>query len=140
MSLLCLRGVSAGYGGTPILDGIELEVGPGEVVAQLDRNGVGKTTLLHALMGLGPVTGGSFLVEGQDVPAGWPPHRIARLGLALVPQRRGTFPALTVEENLRLWILSARPSAWTLGRTYAGFPRLAERRRLPGAARSGGCS
>ena len=138
MSHVRLQEVSVGHGGAPILAGIELEVGPGEVVALLGRNGVGKTTLLHALMGLGPVRRGSFLVKGQDVPASWPPHRIARLGLTLVPQGRGAFAALTVEENLRLATLAARPSAWTLARVYAEFPRLAERRRLPGASLSGG--
>ena len=135
--LVSLSGVSAHYGAVEILRGIGLEVAPCEAAAILGRNGVGKTTLVNALFNLGPRVGGTVRVMGQDV-TGWPTHRIARLGVALVPQGRGVFPNLTVTENLRLATLRKRPGAWTLERVFELFPRLAERRASFSSSLSGG--
>lgn len=135
--ILALSGVSAGYGGAAVLEGVSLALRRGERVAVLGRNGAGKTTLAHTIFNLGPQIGGSVRVMGRDV-AGWPTHRIARLGVALVPQGRGGFPDLTVSENLRLATLAGRSGAWTLDRVFALFPRLAERRATLSGALSGG--
>ena len=135
--LVSLSGVSAHHGAVEILRGIGLEVAAREAVAILGRNGVGKTTLVNALFNLGPRVGGTVRVMGQDV-TGWPTHRIARLGVALVPQGRGVFPNLTVTENLRLATLRKRPGAWTLERVFETFPRLAERRASFSSSLSGG--
>lgn len=139
--LLRLRNVRAGYGGGAILTGVDLDLARGEVLALLGRNGAGKTTLLHTVFNLGPAAHGDIHVRGQDV-RGWPTHRIARLGLALVPQGRGVFADLDVEDSLRLATLAprARNAApkWTLEAVYARFPRLHERRRTRSGALSGG--
>ncbi|UFN48306.1 ABC transporter ATP-binding protein [Roseomonas sp. OT10] len=139
---LALSGLSAGYGPAGVLRGVTLAVGPGEAVAVLGRNGAGKTTLVNAVFNLGPRLGGTVRVMGRDV-TGWPTHRIARLGLALVPQGRGVFPDLTVWENLRLATLRLatlrrRPGPWTPERVLAAFPRLAERRAAFSSSLSGG--
>lgn len=132
-------GVHAGYDGADVLSGIDLAVAPGEVVAVLGRNGAGKTTLLNALFNLGPRLSGTIEVKGQAVN-GWPTYRIARLGLGLVPQGRGVFAPLTVEESLKLGALARRdvPMRWTLDRVYDAFPRLCEKRRTASGALSGG--
>ncbi|MBR0680447.1 ABC transporter ATP-binding protein [Roseomonas eburnea] len=135
--VLALSGVSAGYGGAAVLEHVSLVLRPGERVAVLGRNGTGKTTLVQAVFNLGPQVGGSVQVMGREV-AGWPTYRIARLGIALVPQGRGAFPDLTVVENLRLATLRGRPGAWSLERVFELFPRLAERRATPSNALSGG--
>lgn len=139
--MLALRGVRAGYGGGAILSGVDLTLARGEVLALLGRNGAGKTTLLHALFNLGPTSEGEIRVRGQDV-RGWPTHRIARLGLALVPQGRGVFADLDVQDSLRLATLAPRAHTgsptWTLDAVYARFPRLHERRRTRSGALSGG--
>ncbi len=136
-TLLALSGVSAHYSAVEVLRNVTMEVAPREAVAILGRNGVGKTTLVNALFNLGPRVGGTVRVLGQDV-TGWPTHRIARLGIALVPQGRGIFPNLTVTENLRLSTLRRRPGAWTLDRVFQTFPRLAERRAAFSSSLSGG--
>jgi branched-chain amino acid transport system ATP-binding protein len=137
MTVLALAGVSAGHGGAAVLRDIALTVRGGERVAVLGRNGAGKTTLVGAVLNLGPQVGGSIRVMGREV-AGWPTHRIARLGVGLVPQGRGVFPDLTVSDNLRLATLARRPGPWTLERVFALFPRLAERRAALSGALSGG--
>ncbi|QCI67173.1 ABC transporter ATP-binding protein [Phreatobacter stygius] len=137
---LSLSGLSASYDGVGILSDVDLALAQGEVLALLGRNGAGKTTLISSILNLEPTVGGRVSVKGHDV-TGWPTHRIARLGLALVPQGRGVFPNLTVEENLRmamLWTRGAPDRRWTLERAYEVFPRLAERRRSSSGALSGG--
>lgn len=137
--LLDVRGLQAAYGSAQVLFGIDLSIAPGEVVTLMGRNGMGKTTTVKSLFGLVRPTGGTIHIDGTRAD-GLPPHAIARLGLALVPEGRQIFPTLTVEENL---IATARPghdgqTRWTLPRLYALFPRLAERRRQPGRLLSGG--
>src|SRR4249920_1427690 len=98
-TLLAVRGLHAGYGGSEVLHGIDLEVGAGEVVALLGRNGMGKTTLVRTICGLHPARSGEVVFRGERVEAG-APHRIARRGLGLVPEGRQIFANLTVEEHL----------------------------------------
>src|SRR6516225_2933077 len=131
---LVLEEVSAGYGETVVLEGISLAVSPGQTLAVLGRNGVGKTTLLATVMGHTRLHGGGIRFAGEEI-AGLPPYQRARLGIGFVPQEREIFPSLTVEENLTV---AERPGQWTLPRVYEFFPRLAERRRNHGNQLSGG--
>ena len=133
-TLLDMKGVCASYGTIQALFGVDLTVGDTEVVALMGRNGMGKTTTIRTACGLMPATEGSVSVMGQPI-AGWPPHRIARLGLGLVPEGRRCFGPLTVAENL---VVAARPGAWDRARVEALFPRLAERRNQAAATLSGG--
>lgn len=132
--MLAVRGLRAGYGAASVLHGIELDVAEGQALSLMGRNGMGKTTTIAAILGLVPPRGGSVRVGGVEV-AGMPPHRIARLGLGLVPEGRRIFPALSVAENLRA---TARPGPWTEARVLALFPRLAERLGHGGSQLSGG--
>jgi branched-chain amino acid transport system ATP-binding protein len=132
--MLAVQGLAAGYGSTQILFEASLAVAEGEVVGLLGRNGMGKTTLIRSLFNLTRRIAGSVTLDGADL-AGLPPHAVARLGLALVPEGRQIFPNLTVEENL---VATARPGDGTPARAYELFPRLAERRRNPGDSLSGG--
>jgi branched-chain amino acid transport system ATP-binding protein len=134
-AMLQLESVVAGYGPTTVLDGLSLQVLPGERLAMVGRNGVGKTTALRAIMGLLPLRQGRITFDGADL-AGMAPHRRAELGLGYVPQTRDIFPSLSVEENLVAG-LKRRPRQ-ALEEAYALFPRLAERRRNGGAQLSGG--
>ncbi|TSH88305.1 ABC transporter ATP-binding protein [Verticiella sediminum] len=137
-AVVSLRNVHAGYGGGAVLRGVDLELKAGDVLAVLGRNGAGKTTLLNALFNLGPDVHGDILVHGRRVN-GWPTHRIARAGLALVPQGRGVFASLAVQENLRLATLTPRSRRlWSLDDVYALFPRLHERRNAASGMLSGG--
>ncbi|WP_296583657.1 ABC transporter ATP-binding protein [Xanthobacter sp.] len=137
--LLTIAGLTAGYGGTPALFGVDLSISSGGALALVGRNGMGKTTTIRALMGLVPPSDGALTFDGVALK-GLKPHRIARLGLGLVPEGRQIFPTLTVEENL---VATATPGRsglppWTLERVYGLFPRLAERRRNYGNRLSGG--
>ncbi|MDM0065192.1 ABC transporter ATP-binding protein [Variovorax sp. J31P207] len=134
-AMLKLEGLKAGYGPTTVLDGLSLAVAPGERVAMVGRNGVGKTTTLRAIMGLVPLAGGRIEFLGEDISR-LSPHQRARRGLGYVPQTRDIFPSLTVEENL-LAGLKRRPRR-AVDEAYALFPRLAERRRNGGTQLSGG--
>src|SRR5215472_2216554 len=125
---LVLTEVSAGYGETVVLEGISLAVSPGQTLAVLGRNGVGKTTLLATIMGHTRLHGGGIRFADGEI-ATLPPYRRARLGIGFVPQEREIFPSLTVEENLTV---AERPGQWTLSRVYDFFPSLAERRRNDG--------
>jgi len=131
--------MTASYDGVEILRDVSLTIGRNEVVSVLGRNGVGKSTLVNAIFNIGPDVSGDIDLYGQPV-ARLPAYRIARLGIALVPQGRGVFPDLLVEENLRLATLRRRAGArrWTLERVYDVFPRLAERRDSSSSALSGG--
>jgi branched-chain amino acid transport system ATP-binding protein len=131
---LVLDAVSAGYGDTVVLEAIALNLLPGETLAVLGRNGVGKTTLLATIMGHTRLRGGSIRFAGREI-SGLPAYRRARLGLGFVPQEREIFPSLTVEENL---LVAERPGQWSLLRVYDFFPSLAERRRNRGNQLSGG--
>lgn len=133
MTLLRMRGVTAFYGHSQALFGVDLDMAEGEVVALMGRNGMGKTTTIRALMRLVP-NGGEIEFAGHDL-APLAAHRAARLGLGLVPEGRRAFGPLTVEENL---IAAARPGAWDLPSVHALFPRLAERRHQRAASLSGG--
>jgi branched-chain amino acid transport system ATP-binding protein len=132
--MLELDAIETYYGESHILHGVSIRVAEGEAVALLGRNGAGKTTLIRSVAGFTPPREGRVLFGGQPVQA-WPAYRIARQGLALVPQGRRIFSPLTVSENLTL---GARPGEWTLDRVYALFPRLDERALQPGGTLSGG--
>ena len=122
------------YGKSHVLQGVALAVGEGELVTLLGRNGAGKSTTLKAIAGV-VTPRGHVRFRGRDI-AGQPPHRIAAQGLCLVPEHRGIFKLLTVEENLKLG--ARRDSPWQLADIYRIFPRLHERRRNGGANLSGG--
>jgi branched-chain amino acid transport system ATP-binding protein len=123
------------YGKSHILQGISISVDAGEVITLLGRNGAGKTTILKAIVGVVQPQKGNVLFMGQDV-AGLPPHEIAAQGVCLVPENRGIFKLLTVEENLTM--AARRDSAWGLTDVYRIFPRLRERRKNGGGQLSGG--
>ena len=141
--MLVVEDLAAGYGGSQVLAGVSLAVGPGEVVTLLGRNGMGKTTTIRAIMGLlpglgGRVLGGRIAFAGTAL-VGRAPHRIAQLGLGLVPEGRQVFPTLSVEENLTATAASRFGAPrWGLREVFGLFPRLEERRRQPGAQLSGG--
>jgi len=132
--MLELDTIQTYYGESHILHGVSIRVGEGEAVALLGRNGAGKTTLIRSVAGFTPPREGRVVFGGEAVQA-WPAYRIARQGLALVPQGRRIFSPLTVTENLTL---GARPGGWTLERVYVLFPRLRERALQPGGTLSGG--
>jgi branched-chain amino acid transport system ATP-binding protein len=138
-ALLSVRGLEAGYGGSQVLFGVDLDVGYGEVVSLLGRNGMGKTTTVLSIMGLLPTRAGEIRFAGRPMTC-QPPFRIAQAGIGLVPEGRQVFPTLTVEENLIATASNRAGQAapWTLERVYAFFPRLAERRRNYGDEISGG--
>lgn len=138
MTLLSLKGVTAGYGAAQVLFGVDLKIDKGEVVTLLGRNGMGKTTTVRTIMGLLRPWQGEIRVAGQDL-AGQPPYRIGRAGLGLVPEGRQVFPTLSVEENLLA--TSRTPEGrnrWDLAGVYGFFPRLRERRGHLGSQLSGG--
>lgn len=134
--LLQARALEVQYGKSQILHGVMLDVGD-QPLAVVGRNGMGKTTLCHALMGMAPVTAGSVLFEGTEI-VGREPYQIASRGISLVPQGRRIFPSLTVDEHLRLVERRGPAVRWTRERIYELFPRLLERRGNYGAALSGG--
>ena len=139
-TLLQARGIAGGYGASRVLFGVDLDVRAGEVVALLGRNGMGKTTLLRTLLGVLPISAGNVWFAGHDV-GGWTPDRIARAGMAVVPEGRQCFPNLSVREHLTAFTArrnGQKQAAWTPERVYALFPRLAERARHLGTELSGG--
>ncbi|TBW38955.1 ATP-binding cassette domain-containing protein [Siculibacillus lacustris] len=132
--LLTVEGVSAGYGGGTVLDGLDLVVGTGEVVALLGRNGVGKTTALRAITGVLPPTAGRIVFDDTEIGR-LRADAINRLGISLVPEGRRLFPNLTVAENLKL---STRSGGASLEEIYDLFPRIAQRLKSRGEHLSGG--
>ena len=132
--LLAVEGLHAHYGPSHVLQGVDLAVPAGGVVALLGRNGAGKSTTLKAIMGVVRPSAGRVVFAGQPI-AGEATDRVARRGIAWVPETRAIFPSLSVEEHLTL---AARRGGWTLERVYDRFPRLRERRRAGGATLSGG--
>jgi branched-chain amino acid transport system ATP-binding protein len=140
--MLRIRDLHAGYGATPILFGVSLEVRPGEAVALLGRNGMGKTTLLKTAIGFLKPSRGTIAFEGRDLTR-LAPHAIARLGIGLVPENRRIFPGLTVRENLELGLSAAADRSAAvrdrrLEEVFHHFPRLAERIDQSGKTLSGG--
>jgi branched-chain amino acid transport system ATP-binding protein len=133
--MLSVRDLHVRFGQAHILQGISLELGAAPL-AIVGRNGMGKTTLCQAIMGLVSASEGEIKLGGESL-IGQAPFRIARRGVALVPQGRRTFPSLTVDEHLRL-VSQGRDARWNIARIYETFPRLAERRRNGGTELSGG--
>jgi urea transport system ATP-binding protein len=137
-TVLEIRGLQAGYGATPILQGVDLAVGKGEIVALIGRNGVGKTTTMRCLMGLLRTRGGGVRFLGRDIETLASDAR-ARLGIGYVPQGREVFPRMTVAENLMVGELIGGPRGRKQPElVYQYFPRLAERRDQLAGTMSGG--
>ncbi|MGJ7610757.1 MULTISPECIES: ABC transporter ATP-binding protein [unclassified Variovorax] len=134
-NILEVEGLHAHYGKSHVLQGVTLTVAEAELVTLLGRNGAGKSTTLKSIAGAVMPTGGSVRFQGENV-AGQAPHRIAQRGVCLVPEHRGVFKLLSVEENLLLG--QRRESPWQLDDIYRIFPRLKERRRNGGGQLSGG--
>jgi len=136
--MLDVRGLRTGYGRIPILNGVSFAVNEGEFIGILGHNGMGKTTLLKALMGFLPATGGRVQFAGDDITA-LEPHRRARLGLGYVPQGREIFPALTVHDNLRMGCSKqGSDELETIAEVLEQFPRLKPLLERLGGALSGG--
>jgi urea transport system ATP-binding protein len=129
--------LEGGYGESPVLRGVSLEVGRGEIFAILGKNGMGKTTLLKTAMGLLPARTGQVEFLGKDV-TGWPAYRITRLGVSYVPQEKSIFQDLSVEENLRLAVRDRSSFAERVERVAAAFPILKSRHRQRAGTLSGG--
>ena len=132
---LVAEGLHTFYGKSHILHGVSLEAAEGQVTALLGRNGAGKTTTLRSLMGLTPPRDGRVAIFGTET-TGWPPFRVAALGVGYVPEGRRIFPNLTVDENLLVPLERSGP--WTADTVYRLFPRLQERRTSRGRQLSGG--
>ncbi len=137
--ILDARGIHAWYGSSHVLHGVDLAIGRGETVGLLGRNGMGKSTLIRALLGLVREREGRITVAGEDLSRARP-HEVARRSVAYVPEGRGVFPNLSVRENL---VMAARPARdgrrdWTLERVLDIFPRLRDRISLAGGQLSGG--
>jgi len=140
MSSLQLEALDVRYGGVHAVRGLSFEVAPGEIVGLIGANGAGKSSTLHAIMGIAPVTGGDIRLGGESL-RGRRPEDIARSGVALVPEGRRIFAELTVEENLRLGLAARRspgPPDWVLSDVYALFPVVEEFRERNAGALSGG--
>ena len=137
--MLRIEGLETFYGRSQALFGISLEVGEGEAVGFMGRNGMGKTTTVNSLFGIVPSAAGAILFEGRELRA-MPSHRIGRLGLGLVPEGRQVFPNLTAEENLVAAAANrgGRSNPWTASRIFGMFPELEARRRNMGNLLSGG--
>ena len=139
--LIAVEQLHTHYGKSHILHGVSLNVGPGEVVGLLGRNGVGKSTTLKSIIGLVNPSEGAVLLEGEPI-TGLPAHKLARLGIAYVPEDRRIFRLLTVMENLRTGLdrrgVGEARKRELLDKVFSFFPRLAERRNQAGGTLSGG--
>ncbi|MDQ7079780.1 MAG: ABC transporter ATP-binding protein [Paracoccaceae bacterium] len=137
--MLKISALTTHYGSSQALFGVDLEFGTGQVATLLGRNGMGKTTTIHSIMGIAPPSGGSITFDGVEL-VGMPSFRIANLGIGLVPEGRQIFPNLSLRENL---IATASnhlrlPDPWTVEKVYELFPELATRERSMGNLLSGG--
>ncbi|MEI6116031.1 MAG: ABC transporter ATP-binding protein [Burkholderiales bacterium] len=138
--MLKMSNVASGYGLSQVLFGVSVSIAPGEVLAVLGRNGMGKTTLVRTLFGQLPLQTGSIHFAGHDI-SGWASDRIARLGVAIVPEGRQCFPNLTVREHLTAFADQRNPgmhAGWDAERVFDMFPRLRERASNMGNQLSGG--
>ena len=139
--MLRIEGMNAHYGASHVLQGVDLDMPQGRISAVLGRNGVGKTTMVKTIMGLVVLSGGRVQVGGTDI-TGWPPHRVAREGVAYVPEGRLIFPDLTVVENIQVGERGSGTrgsgTAWPLARLLDLFPSLRERANSRGSQLSGG--
>jgi branched-chain amino acid transport system ATP-binding protein len=137
MNVLEIQGLHAFYGKSHVLHGVDMQVGPGEIVSLLGRNGAGRSTLVKTAMGLVSASG-AVRLKGQDI-LGLKPYQIAHRGLGYVPENRDVFPTLTVEQNLQLGRKqNGRDGRWSLDDMYRMFPRLQERRAVAAGVLSGG--
>ena len=143
MNILEVRDIHSYYGKSHVIQGVSLALAPGAFVCLLGRNGVGKSTTLHSIMGIVKPKSGSVLFKGDEI-RGLEPFQIARKGVGLVPETRRIFASLTVEENLKLAKLGKKrrgvseKNLWTTESIYSLFPSLAERRNQNGGHLSGG--
>ena len=137
MSFLCIRGLTAGYGKSVVLRGIDLEVDEGESVAVVGKNGAGKSTLLNSFFGGTTLKSGSITLGGVAIEK-LPAYAAPKHGVSISPQGRLILPHLTVQENLLLGAASGRKGMWTLQKVFELFPILLERRHRTGTALSGG--
>jgi branched-chain amino acid transport system ATP-binding protein len=134
--MLSISGLNTHYGASHILQGVDLDMATGRIAAILGRNGVGKTTTVKTIMGLVRPTSGSIRLD-NDAITGWAPHRVARAGVAYVPEGRLIFPDLTVIENIK--VAERTPAkAWPVARLLELFPALNERQHNKGSQLSGG--
>ena len=134
---LALDNLTSGYGAASIVKGVTLSVGPGEIVALLGKNGMGKTTLLKTILGLVPLRGGAVRIEGVPV-AGLSPARLVALGLGYAPQEQPLFQDLSIRDNLRLALRSDKQLAPALDHVFGYFPFLKDRLRQRAGTLSGG--
>ncbi|MDX1606325.1 MAG: ABC transporter ATP-binding protein [Candidatus Competibacterales bacterium] len=138
MSVLRMESVYGGYGGADILNGVDITVEPGEVIAIIGPNGAGKSTAMKAVFGLAQVRSGRILLEDRDI-TGLAADKVVQAGVCYVPQTDNVFPSLTVEENLDMGAFLRRDDYTPQKqRIYELFPPLAERRRQPAGTLSGG--
>jgi branched-chain amino acid transport system ATP-binding protein len=135
VQILQVEDIHTYYGEAYVLQGLSLELGQGQILGLLGRNGVGKTTLVNSIVGFNRPRRGRILFKGEDV-TGFTSFQTVRMGMGLVPQGRRVFASLTVEENLD--VAKTRKEGWTLKRVYELFPRLEERRRQRAKTLSGG--
>ena len=133
--LLIVEDVHASYGSSRVLHGVSLSLESGGLAVVIGRNGMGKTTLVRAIMGLVPVTSGRITLRGEGI-TNWKPYHVALRGVGYVPQGRELFPSLTVDEQLRLAARNGK--GWTCEGVYELFPRLHERAKLGASLLSGG--
>ena len=137
MMLLDAQGLNAFYGQSQVLHGCAIDVAEGECLALLGRNGVGKTTLVHALGGLHPVKGGTVTYGGKDI-TGMVPEKRLRAGITLVPQGHRVFKSLTVAENLQVSLRPPGSDGWVMDDVFDRFPILSERSSQAAGSLSGG--
>ena len=139
--MLEINNMETSYGQSQVLFGIDLKINQGEVVTLLGRNGMGKTTTINSIMGLVKTKSGEIIFDGNHIQK-WPPYKVARTGIGLVPEARQIFPNLNVYENLEATSSNRfkKRNPWTLDRVLELFPRLRERLKNMGNQLSGGLS